>query len=184
MDKNEVGWFYPSSSSIEIDRYVLYNYEEKVWTYGQLERTAWLDSGIESYPRAVANNYLYQQEFGFDDDGSPMTNVFIESSDFDIGDGESFQFIRRMIPDIKFLQNSNDCSVNVVLKTRNNPGQSLSASSTNAVQSNTGQVNIRARGRQVALRVESDDDASNDGNLGIGWRLGATRLDIRQDGRR
>ena len=97
MDKNEVGWFYPSSSSSEVDRYVLYNYEEKVWTYGQLERTAWLDSGIESYPRAVANNYLYQQEFGFDDDGSPMTNVFIESSDFDIGDGESFQFIRRMI---------------------------------------------------------------------------------------
>jgi hypothetical protein len=184
MDKNEVGWFYPSSSSNEVDRYVIYNYEEKVWTYGQLERTAWLDAGIESYPRAVENGYLYQQEVGFDADGSPMTNVFIESSDFDIGDGESFQFIRRMIPDIKFLQNSNDCSVNVVVKTRNNPGQSLSASSTSAVQSNTGQVNIRARGRQVALRIESDDDASNDGNLGIGWRLGATRLDIRQDGRR
>ena len=60
----------------------------------------------------------------------------------------------------------------------------MSASSTNAVQSNTGQVNIRARGRQVALRIESDDDASNNGNLGIGWRLGATRLDVRQDGRR
>ena len=141
-------------------------------------------SGIESYPRAVSGGYLYEQEKGFDADGLPMTNVFIESSDLDIGDGESFQFIRRLIPDIKFLQDSNNCSVNLVVKTRNNPGQSLSTRSTSAIQSNTGQVNIRARGRQLALRIESDDDALNDGNLGIGWRLGATRLDIRPDGRR
>ena len=84
-DKNEVGWFYCSASSSEIDRYVIYNYAENIWFYGNLTRTAWLDSGIENYPRAVGNNYLYRHETGFDDDGSPMTNVFIESSDFDIG---------------------------------------------------------------------------------------------------
>jgi len=113
-----------------------------------------------------------------------MENVYIQSSDFDIGDGESFQFIRRLIPDFKFLQNSNNGSINIVLQTRDYPGNSLSTASTSAIQDNTGQVNIRARGRQAALRFESDDDAANDGNLGIGWRLGATRIDIRQDGRR
>ena len=86
-DKNEVGWFYCSSSSSEIDRYVIYNYAENLWFYGQLVRTAWLDSGIENYPRAVNDGYLFQQEKGFNDDGSPMTGVFIESSDFDLDDG-------------------------------------------------------------------------------------------------
>jgi hypothetical protein len=75
-DKNEVGWFYCSASSSEIDRYVIYNYAENIWFYGQLVRTAWLDAGIENYPRAVGNSYLFQQEKGFNDDGSPMTNVF------------------------------------------------------------------------------------------------------------
>lgn len=182
-DKNEVGWFYCSSSSDEIDRYVLYNYVENLWSYGQLSRTAWLDAGIVNYPRAVSNGYLYQQEDGFDDDGSPMTNVFIESSDFDIGDGESFQFIRRLIPDVKFLSNSNGGAVNIVVKTRNYPGDSLSTAATESVTSTTQQKNIRARGRQAVLRIESDDDNVG-GNIGTGWRLGATRLDVRQDGRR
>ncbi len=150
-----------------------------------LERgTAWLDTGVEPYPRATADNYLYQQEFGFDADGSPMENVYIQSSDFDIGDGENFQFVRRHIPDFKFLQNDNNGSINIVLQTRDFPGNTLSTASTSSIQDNTGQVHIRARGRQAALRFESDDDATNDGNLGIGWRLGATRIDIRQDGRR
>jgi hypothetical protein len=183
-DKTEVGWFYCSSGSDDIDRYVLYNYAEDAWSYGQLNRTAWLDSGVESYPRATTNGYLYQQEYGFDADGSPMENVYIQSSDFDIGDGENFQFVRRLIPDFKFLQNDNDGSVNIILQTRDFPGNSLSTASTSAIQNDTGQVHIRARGRQAALRFESDDDATNDGNLGIGWRLGATRIDIRQDGRR
>ena len=183
-DKTEVGWFYCSANSDNIDRYVLYNYTEDAWSYGQLTRTAWLDTGVEPYPRAVTNGYLYQQEYGFDADGSPMTNVYIQSSDFDIGDGESFQFIRRLIPDFKFLQNENDCSVNIVLQTRDFPGNSLSTDSTSSIKSSTGQVNVRGRGRQAALRFESDDDATDDGNLGIGWRLGATRIDIRQDGRR
>jgi hypothetical protein len=184
-DKNEVGWFYCSSSSNEVDRYVIYNYSENVWIYGSLSRTAWLDAGIENYPRAVSNGYLYQQESGFDDDGSPMTNVFIESSDFDLGDGEQFTFIQKIIPDFKFLQNNNENgSINVVVKTRNYPGDSLAVNSTSSIQSNTQQAFIRGRARQMVLRFESDDDASNNGNLGIGWRLGATRIDVRTDGKR
>ena len=184
-DKNEVGWFYCSSSSNEIDKYVIYNYAENVWFYGSLSRTAWLDAGIENFPRAVSNGYLYQQELGFDDDGSPMTNVFIESSDFDLGDGEQFTFIQKIIPDFKFLQNnSENGSVNVVVKTRNYPGDSLSVNSTSSIQANTQQAFVRGRARQMVLRFESDDDAANNGNLGIGWRLGATRIDVRTDGKR
>ena len=184
-DKNEVGWFYCSSSATEIDRYVIYNYVENIWFYGELSRTAWLDSGIENYPRAVSNSYLYQQESGFDADGSPMTNVFIESSDLDIGDGEQFSFIKRIIPDYKFIQDAtNNGSVNVVLKTRNFPGDSLTTNSTSAITASTQQAYVRSRSRQIALRFESDDDATNDGNLSIGWRLGATRIDIKPDGRR
>ena len=183
-DKNEVGWFYCSANSETIDRYVIYNYSEQLWFYGQLTRTAWLDSGIENFPRAAGNSYLYQQELGFDDDGSPMTGVFIESSDFDLGDGEQFAFARRIIPDFKFIENQNNCSVNVVVKTRNFPGDSLSTNSTSEITSSTQQSFIRARARQMALRVESNDDATDNGNLGIGWRLGATRIDIKADGKR
>jgi len=183
-DKSEVGWFYCSSSSDEIDRYVMYNYVEGIWFYGQLSRTAWLDSGIENFPRAVMNGYLYQQEKGFDDDGSPMTNVYIESSDLDIGDGEQFSFLKRIIPDYKFIEDQNNGHVNIVLKTRNFPGDSLTINSTNAISSTTQQAYVRSRSRQIALRFESDDDATDNGNLGIGWRLGATRIDIKPDGRR
>ena len=183
-DKSEIGWFYCSSNSDEIDRYVIYNYVEGIWFYGQLSRTAWLDSGIVNYPRAVSGGYLYEQETGFDDDGSPMTNVFIESSDLDIGDGEQLSFIKRIIPDYKFLQDDNSGNVNLVLKTRNFPGDTLTTNSTSAISSSTQQAFVRSRSRQIALRFESDDDATNNGNLSIGWRLGATRIDIKPDGRR
>jgi len=183
-DKNEVGWFYCSSSSDEIDRYVIYNYMENLWTYGQLRRTAWLDAGIENFPRAVNGGYLYEQETGFDDDGSPMTNVFIESSDFDIGEGDQFTLIRRIIPDFKFIENQNNGSINIVVKTRNFPGDSLTTNSTNEISETTQQAYVRGRARQMVLRFESNDDATNNGNLGIGWRLGATRIDIKPDGRR
>ena len=183
-DKNEVGWFYCSASATEIDRYVIYNYAENLWFYGTLSRTAWLDAGIENFPRAVSDGYLYQQEVGFDDDGSPMTNVFIESSDFDLGDGEQFTFIKRIIPDLKFLENDNAGNVNIVIKTRNFPGESLSTNSINAITETTKQAFVRGRARQLTLRFESDDDATDNKNLSIGWRLGATRIDVRPDGKR
>jgi hypothetical protein len=180
---NEVGWFYPSSSSSEIDRYVAYNYAEQNWTYGELSRTAWLDTGTVSYPRATSNNYLYEHEFGYDNDGSPMTNVFIESSDFDIGDGEQFAFISRIIPDLRFVSNSEAGAVNMLLKTRNAPGDTLVTNSTSVITSTTSQSFVRARARQAAVRIESDDDNTS-ANTTTGWRLGATRLDVRPDGRR
>lgn len=181
---NEVGWYYPSGSNLNIDKYVVYNYAEQVWTIGELTRTAWLDKGIVDYPRATEDQYLYEHEFGYDADGSPMTNVFIESSDFDIGDGESFGFVRRIIPDIKFLSNSDTGQVNAVLKTRNYPGDTLTTASTSVIESNTSKADVRARARQIVFRLESDDDAGNSGNSDVGWRLGATRLDIQTDGRR
>ena len=181
---DEVGWFYCSSNSIEIDRYVMYDYVYKIWTYGQLSRTAWLDEGIVNYPRATSSNYLYQHEFGYNDDGSPMTNVFIESSDFDIGEGEQFAFLSKIIPDVKFLNNGESGLVNLVLKTRNFPGDSLTTNSTNAIASTTQQAHIRGRARQAVIRLESDDTNTNSSNNDTGWRLGATTIDVKSDGRR
>ena len=181
---DEVGWFYPSANSIEIDRYVVFDYNDNVWSYGELSRTAWLDEGTVDYPRAVSENYLYEHEFGYNDDGSPMTNVFIESSDFDIGDGEQFSFLNKIIPDIKFLSNSNEGKVNMVLKTRNFPGDTLTTNSTNSIASTTQQAHIRGRARQAVLRLESEDNNTNGSNDDTGWRLGATRINIRSDGRR
>ncbi len=179
---SEVGWFYPSASSSEVDRYVIYNYLEKVWYYGQISRTAWLDSNIESYPQAVSGGYLYEQEKGFDNDGSEMTGVFIESSDFDLGDGDSFAFLRRLIPDVKFLDDDASSNVNIVTKTRNFPGDSLTTDNTATVTPSTQQEHMRARGRQAAVRIASNDGDS--GNVGVGWRLGALRYDIRPDGKK
>ena len=185
---NEVGWFYCSAASTSIDRFVAYNYEEQTWNIGQLSRTAWLDEGIVAFPRAAgksnSSHFLFQHETGHDDDGSPMTNVFIESADFDIGDGEEFQFIRRCIPDIKFTGSGENQTINVVLKARNFPGSDLTTDQTTAITSSTTKVDTRARGRQAVVRFESDDDAVTDSQLGVGFRVGGTRLDIQPNGRR
>ena len=186
---NEVGWFYPSSSSTEIDRYVTYNYLEKAWSIGELSRTAWLDDGIFEKPRATGKdssvNYVYTHESSDDADGIPMDNVFIESGDIDIDDGEKFSFIRKIIPDVKFFgTNSSGGQINFVLKTRNFPGDSLSTNSTSDVTSSTQQNHIRARTRQMVFRAQSDDDAATSVRTGFKWRLGANRFDIRPDGKR
>ena len=186
---NEVGWFYCSGSSEEIDRYVTYNYLERTWSIGQLERHAWIDDGVFKKPRAtgiVSNtNYLYDHEVGDDDDGSPMDNVFLESGDLDLQDGNQFSFLRRIIPDVNFFgSDANGGQINFVIKTRNFPGDSLSTSSTSVISSSTQQSFIRGRARQIVFRVESDDDAPAGNRMGFKWRLGATRLDIRPDGRR
>ncbi len=180
---NEVGWFYCSEGSAEIDRYVVYNYFERAWVVGQLERHAWLDAGINQKPLATGtntSNYLYEHEVGNDDDGSAMTNVFIESSDFDIADGEEFSFLRRIIPDIKFTGTAGTGQgVNYVLKNRDFNAGSLTTSETKAVLDSTTKIDVRVRARQLAFRIEGDDSAT-----GVGWRLGATRFDLNKSGKR
>jgi len=186
---NEVWWFYPAESdgTQEISRYVIYNYLEGVWSIGQLVRTAWVDQNVFTRPLATASNYIFNQEDGDDDDGSPMDGVFIESADFDLQDGNSFAFIRRMIPDVKFYGTNVDSGVpqiNMLLKTRNAPSESLTTRATKDISNNTDQVHVRARGRQAVLRLQSDDAAAVDNRTGYKWRLGFTRLDIQPDGRR
>ena len=190
---DEVGWFYCSSDSNTLNKYVVFNYEEQVWTIGTLTRTCWIDEGIFNTPKATSSSsnigYLYDHETGNDNDGSPMTNVFIESSDFDIDPGgEDFQFISRIIPDIQFTGSgstgSGGQSVNVVLKRRNFPGESLTTAVTSVCDSATTKIDTRVRGRQAVLRVESDDDGVPGSTEGVGFRVGAMRLNFRPDGRR
>ena len=186
---NEVWWFYPADSdgTEEISRYVIYNYEEGSWSIGQLERTAWVDEGVFNRPLATADNYIYNQEDGDDDDGLPMDGVFVESSDFDLQEGNDFAFIRRIIPDIKFYGTNVDTGVpqiNILVKTRNSPSESLTTRVTKDISNNTDQLHVRARGRQAVIRLQSDDDAEVGVRLGYKWRLGYTRLDIHPDGRR
>ena len=186
---DEVGWFYCSGTSTEIDSYVTYNYVEQSWSIGELSRTAWLDEGIESFPRAAGKDssvsYIYSHESGHDNDGSPMDNVFIESADFDIGEGDEFQFIRKCIPDIKFTGDSGSTqTINFVLKARNYPGESLTTDLTSSFTGSTTKIDTRARGRQAAVRFESDDDGEEGVRLGVGFVIGATRLEIQPNGRR
>ena len=187
---NEVGWFYVSSSSEEIDSYVTYNYLEGAWSIGKLSRTAWMDDGVFEKPRATGKDsdgdgYLYIHELTDDDDGAPMDNVFIESGDIDIEEGNQLAFIGRIIPDVKFFGTTpTDGQINFVLKTRNFPGDSLTTNSTSNITSTTQQAFTRARGRQLVLRIQSDDDADTGARTGFRWRLGANRIDVRTDGRR
>ena len=183
---SEVVWYYPSASSSENDRYVIYNYAEKVWYFGNLARTAWLDRGVRSFPLAAGNQYLYNHELGYDDDGSAM-NSFIESSPMDIGDGDKFTYINRVIPDITFNGSTNLSSpqATFTVKSRNFPGAGFDntaagdtiRTATSPVETFTNQLFLRSRGRSFALRVESSA-------LGARWKLGSPRIDIRQDGKR
>ena len=177
---DEVFWFYPSADATEIDRYVKFNFTENTWDLGTLSRTAWVDYGIHNNPRASGiasgTNFVYVHETGDDNDGSPMTS-FIESADFDIGDGEQFMFVSRLVPDIDITSSDAEASVNYILKTRNYPGDSLTTNSTNAVKATTQQAFLRSRSRQIALRVESS-------TTDITWTMGDLRLDFRPDGRR
>ena len=178
IDFNEVMWFYPSSSSDEIDRYVIYNYVENLWSIGSLARTAWIEAHMKQKPLAAAtNNYLYVHEDGHDDDGSGMS-AYIESADFDLEpDGDYFMFLNRLVPDVRFKDEDGDDEVSVLIKGRDYSLDTLTTLSTSAVTNSTSQSFIRARTRQAVMRVESS-------GTGYGWRLGSFRLDMRQDGRR
>jgi hypothetical protein len=113
-----------------------------------------------------------------------MDNVFIESADFDIGEGEEFQFVRRCIPDVKFTGDGESQTINFVLKARNFPGNSLTTDQTSTITSTTTKIDTRARARQAAVRFESDDDGTTGVRTGVGFRIGGTRLDLQPNGRR
>jgi len=190
---SEVWFFYPSidDGTREISRYAIYNYEENLWSIGSMVRHAWIDGGIQNTPQATgvssSSYYLYNHELGFNDDTEPMDNVFIQSADFDIGDGDSLAFVKRILPDVKFVNEqgtSPDPAINIVLKNRDFMGESLTTDSTSQIKSNTNKADVRARGRQFVLRFESDDDNDTVNRKDYKWRLGNTRLDIQPSGRR
>ena len=183
---SEIFWFYPSAGSSDNDKYVVYNYGQDIWYFGDLSRTAWLDRGTRTFPVAAGGQYLYNHELGYDDDGSAM-NSFIESAAMDIGDGEKFTYISRVIPDLSFTGSTNLSSpqATFTVKSRNFPGASFdntasgvaTRTASSPVELYTNQLYLRSRGRSFVIRVESDA-------LGAKWQLGSPRVDSREDGRR
>jgi len=193
---NEIWWFYCSANSTVVDRYVIYNHLERIWSYGNLGRTAWLDTPLRDFPSATTyGNQLVYHESGVDDGTtnppSPIS-AYIQSADFNIGDGHNYGFAWRMIPDITFDGSYvNNPQVTFTLRPRQNPGANYSTADTPTVtsaQNYQGQRNYtvqqfteivytRIRGRQMAFKVSSD-------GLGVNWQLGVPAIDIRPDGRR
>jgi hypothetical protein len=179
---SEVTWFYPvGQDNTEITNYVTYNYAEGVWSIGTLGRGAWISSGTRDFPIASSvidggDNYLYEHEVGFDDDGQPMTS-YIESGGIELADGEQFAFMKRIIPDFEFSGSEALASVDVVIKGADFPLQDKSTLSTSAVTPSSTQLYVRNRSREVVVRLESDGS-------GYGWRSGDLRFDLRTDGKR
>jgi hypothetical protein len=196
---NEVWWFYCSAGSDEINKYVIFNYQEKAWYIGTLNRTAWLDSPLRQYPIAATGNNTIVYHEALVDNGetnppSPI-NCHIQSSDFDIGEGEQFSFVWRMVPDVNFNGSTTPLpltpKVTFKLRPRTNPGSPYGTTVTDnvvskqlynvehayEVQEFTEIVYTRVRGRQLAFRVESN-------TLGTQWQLGSPAIDIKPDGRK
>jgi len=192
---NEVWWFYCSANSTAVDRYAVYNYLEKIWYYGTMARTAWLDSGLLPYPIAATYiNNIVNHEDGVDDNATDTTapiDAYISSSEFDIGDGHNFGFVWRMLPDLTFDGSSDSptgdpAQLTMTLYGLQNSGSGaissaaagvLKGSSYVITEEFTGQVYTRIRARQMILKVESNQ-------IGTAWQIGAPRLDVRPDGRR
>lgn len=197
---SEVWWFYCSANSTVIDRYVIYNYLDKVWYYGTLERSAWLDSSLRDYPMAAT----YNQSIVFHENGADNVELsgeinpieaYIQSSDFDIGDGHNFGFVWRIIPDITFDGSTtpapNKPEVTFTVRPRQNPGAAYGSGATPTVASQQSYANqkqytvqefteivyTRVRGRQMAFKISSN-------TIGTQWQLGVPRVDVRPDGRR
>lgn len=194
---NEIWWFYCSSTSTTIDRYVTYNYVEQTWYYGNMARTAWIDTPLRNYPVATTyDNKLLYHEYGVDDQSGTFPapiESYITSSQFDIDDGDSFSFIKRVLPDVTFAGSTSTESPKVTMYfypaqnsgSGNTTPASIGGASSGdvdsaggyAVNEFTGQIYIRVRGRQMSLKIASND-------VGTAWQLGAPRIDIRPDGRR
>jgi hypothetical protein len=192
---NEVWWFYCSANSFTVDRYVIYNYLEKIWYYGTMARTAWLDSGLLDYPLAAtySNNLVYHEN-GLNNNETGTTtaiDAYISSSEFDIGDGHNFGFVWRVLPDLTFENAENSPtgalpSVAMTLQGLANSGSGVTSTASQPVaKSNTyviteeftGMIFTRMRGRQMIFKISSNQ-------INTVWQLGAPRIDIRPDGRR
>lgn len=192
---NELIWFYPSASSIEPNRYVIYNYLEQIWYYGSLDRTAWLDSPLRPIPQGAGlDGWMYNHEEGVDAAGAPM-EAYIASGDIDVDDGEQFMLIRRIIPDINFTGSTADNpQVLLTVNPHNFPGEQYDTTNaegqtldrtvtgtkntaTAVIDQYTNQVFLRARGRQIKYKISSNA-------LGVQWQMGMPRLDARPDGKR
>ena len=193
---HEIWWFYCSTGESNIDKYVIYNYLDKIWYYGTLARTAWVDSGLRESPLAATYDLnLVDHESGIDDNQTGSTaaiTAFVESSDFDIGDGDRFSLVNRVVPDVSF-DGSTATSPAATLTLhalansgsgRNSPvseggvnNATVTRTATSPVEVFTGLINVRVRGRQLSMRFESSA-------TGVTWQLGTPRLDIRPDGRR
>jgi hypothetical protein len=187
---NEVWWMYPSAQSNVNNRYIIYNHLERIWYYGNIDRNAWLDNPLRDFPQAsytdntLELSYLLNHEDGTNDDGVALA-AYIQSSDFDIAEGDQLMLTRRVIPDINFDGSSAaNPEVNFVIRPRNFPGGSYQSNASNTqrviqtvVNQYTNEVFMRARARQVALKIEST-------GLDTQWQLGSPRLDLRPDGRR
>ena len=187
---SEVWWFYPSSDSEENDSYVVYNYEQKVWYYGTMARTAWQDRNVLSFPTAISpDGYVYYHENGLNDGSqNPPTALtpYIESSVIDMGDGDQFMFATRVIPDLTFRNSTNAApTATMTIKARNFPGGAYFASDADPVTKTaslpveqfTNELYVRLRGRSMSMRIESNQTDT-------AWRLGDPRLDLRTDGRK
>jgi hypothetical protein len=192
---NEVWWFYCSANSTSVDRYVVYNYQERVWYYGTMARTAWLDSGLVDYPVAATYDAtLVNHEFGLNDvatDTPLPLNAYIASSEFDIGDGHNFAFVWRVLPDLTFGNSQLSSTgaspqVTMTLQGLSNSGSGVTSTVGQPVvkgsqyvitEEFTGQIFTRMRGRQMIFKIESNQ-------LNTTWQLGSPRIDIRPDGRR
>jgi hypothetical protein len=200
---SEVIWFYCSAASATIDRYVIYNYQEQLWYYGTLNRTAWFDSQVVTSPLAASGGYIYEHEVG-NDDGQPTgqaplpISAFIQSSDMTIEDGENFILTKRVIPDVNFTNSltTNPVTgatlvpeVEMTVGVRNFPGAANNTDNvagntltrdvitTASINEYTNQVFVRARGRQMNFKIASN-------MVGVRWQIGAVRIDYRPDGRR
>ena len=179
---NEIWWFYPTANSTVNDAYVIYNHLERIWYYGTINRTAWIDSSLRQYPQAVGSNLMYNHEDGLDDDVLPMSS-YINSSDFDLVDGDQFILIKRIIPDLDFTgSTANSPKVRMTMRPRNFPGAAYGTSPSQRVIETqvdqfTNQIFLRARSRQMGFKISSED-------LGVQWQLGSPRLDGRPDGKR
>ena len=183
VDFSEVYWYYPvGSGNTECTNYVSYNYMEDSWAIGTLTRAAWIPANTRRYPIASSaitssdNNYLYNHESGYDADGVAM-NAYIESGGVEIGDGEQFMFVNRLIPDFEFRGTTASASMNLTMKGKDFPLNSSSTLATANVTENSNQSFVRARARESIIRVESS-------GTGYGWTLGQLRFDVRPDGRR